>query len=215
MSKVHPATPSKTLQTFSLDELAQFTNEGEFSPDESPDMRQLAVGWDDVHGALMYLFQRVTISVKMNMYGFDDPAVNTQLMNLVENPRVMVQVSLDKSQAGGVAEKPLLTGDVAADPHGFGAHFAIGTSATHQILHTKGGILDNVVAWEGSTNLSGGGEGIGIGLHGQPNKTGFKAQANTLVVYTNPREIARFAARLDSWYATAASQPQPAWAAAA
>lgn len=203
--------PTPSLQTFTLNDLAEFTNEGEFAPDDSPDMRGFAVGWDDVHGILLHLLTRATVSLKMNMYGFDDPAVNDAVMALVQNPQVMVQVSLDKSQAGGTAERPLLTGDVAKDPKAFAAHFAIGTSATHQILHTKGGILDNVVAWEGSTNLSGSGEGIGIGLHGKPNVTGFKAQANTLTVYTNPREIAKFAARLDDWYAVAAAQPQPAW----
>ncbi len=44
------------------------------------------------------------------------------------------------------------------------ASFAVGQSATHQISHTKGGVLDGVVAFEGSTNWSGSGEGAGIKL---------------------------------------------------
>lgn len=44
---------------------------------------------------------------------------------------------------------------------------------------------------------------------------GFKAQNNTLAVYVNPYEIAKFAARLDYEHAVAAAQKQPVMAAAA
>jgi hypothetical protein len=210
-----PASGSMSLQTFTLDDLAQFTAEGEFGPNASPDYRVLYVGRDDVHGALQYIFDHVTVSVKMNMFGFDDDDLNKTLMGLTENPNVLVQVSLDRSQAAGVHEKQLLSADVANDPGAFAAHFAIGESDTHQILHTKGGVLDNIVAFEGSTNWSASGEGTGIGLHGRANVTGFKAQANTLTIHTNPYEIAKFAATLDHWYAVAAAQPQPTFAQAA
>ncbi len=210
-----PVTGSTSLQTFTLDDLAQFTAEGEFGPNASPDYRVLYVGRDDVHSALKYIFSHVTVSVKMNMFGFDDGELNQILMALTKNPNVLVQVSLDRSQAAGVHEKQLLSGDVAADPSGFASHFDIGQTETHQILHTKGGVLDNIVAFEGSTNWSASGEGAGIGLRGAANVTGFKAQANTLTVHTNPYEIAKFAATLDHWYAVAASQPQPTFAQAA
>jgi hypothetical protein len=203
------------LQTFTLDDLAQFTAEGEFGPNASPDYRVLYVGRDDVHGALEYVFSHVTVSVKMNMFGFDDDELNKTLMDLTKDPNILVQVSLDRSQAAGVHEKQLLVSDVAEDPAGFATHFAIGQSETHQILHTKGGILDNIVAFEGSTNWSASGEGTGIGLHGAANVKGFKAQANTLTIHTNPYEIAKFAATLDHWYAVAAAQPQPTLAEAA
>lgn len=210
-----PASGSTSLQTFTLDDLAQFTAEGEFGPNASPDYRVLYVGRDDVHGALQYVFTHVTVSVKMNMFGFDDDDLNTTLMSLTKNPNILVQVSLDRSQAAGVHEKKLLAADVVADASGFATHFVIGESATHQILHTKGGVLDNIVAFEGSTNWSASGEGTGIGLHGAANATGFKAQANTLTIHTNPYEIAKFAATLDHWYAVAAAQPQPTLAQAA
>jgi hypothetical protein len=200
---------SRSLQTFALDDLAQFTAEGEAGPTASRDYRVLYVGRDDVHGALKYMFGLITLSLKMNMFGFDDDELNDIIMGLVKDPRVLVQVSLDKSQAAGVHEKAILTRDVAADPVRFASHFAIGTSETHQILHTKGGVLDNIVAFEGSTNWSASGEGTGIGLHGNPNASGFKAQANSLTVHTNPSEIAKFAATLDHWYSVAAAQPQP------
>jgi hypothetical protein len=47
--------PSDTLQTFTLDDLAQYTNEGAFGPTASPDFRVFYVGRDDVHGVLMHL----------------------------------------------------------------------------------------------------------------------------------------------------------------
>src|SRR5438270_3643531 len=147
----------------------------------------------------------------MNMFGFDDEELNSVIMGLVRNPGILIQVSLDKSQAQGVHEKKILVGDILEDRQAFSSHFAVGESQTHQILHTKGGVLDNVLAFEGSTNWSASGEGSGIGLHGSPNLTGFRAQANSLTVHTNPYEIAKFAAVLDHWYDVAAAQPQPAY----
>jgi hypothetical protein len=204
-----PTVASKSLQTFKLDDLAQFTQEGEFGPDASNDYRALYVGRDDVHGALMYIFEKIQVSLKMNMFGFDDDDLNKLIMGLLVNPNILVQVSLDRSQAAGAHEKKILQQDDLSGHEEFATHFAIGESSTHQILHTKGGVLDNIVAFEGSTNWSASGEGTGIGLGGQANAKGFKAQANSLVIHTNPYEIAKFAATLDHWYAVAASQPQP------
>src|ERR1700739_3204405 len=89
---------SDTLQSFTLDDLAQYTKEGVFGPTASPDFRVFYVGRDDVHGVLMHLFTRVTLSVKMNMYGYDDDDLNNVLMDIVKNPSVFVQVTLDKSE---------------------------------------------------------------------------------------------------------------------
>ena len=198
-----------TLQTFHLDDLAPFTAEGAFGPSASPDLRGFYVGRDDVHGVLAYLLSRVSLSCKFNQFGYDDAALAALVTGLVENPKVFVQVTLDKSQAGGVHEKQILASQAAADPAGFAADFAVGESATHQISHTKGGVLDGIVGYEGSTNWSASGEGVGIGLDGHANQPGFKAQNNTLWVTTNPYEIAKFSARLDYEHAVAKSQPQP------
>jgi hypothetical protein len=202
-----PANP--TLQNFTLDELAQYTAEGAFGPTASPDFRVFYVGRDDVHGVLMHLYTRVTLSVKMNMFGYDDQDLNNVLMDLVRNPSVMVQVTLDKSQAAGPAEKAILSSNEANDPAGCANDFAIGDSATDQISHTKGGVLDGIVAFEGSTNWSSSGEGTGITLDAAKQSPGFKAQNNTLAVYVNAYEIAKFIARLDYEHAVAAAQPQP------
>jgi hypothetical protein len=198
-----------TLQRFTLDDLAVYTAEQAFGPTASPDFRVFYVGRDDVHGVLMHLFTRVSLSVKMNMFGYDDNDLNNLLMNLVRNPSVIVQVTLDKTQASGTSEKAILSSDVAQDAAGFANDFSVGESSTSQISHTKGGVLDGIVAFEGSTNWSSSGEGTGISLTGAKQAPGFKAQNNTLAVYTNPYEIAKFAARLDYEHAVASSQPQP------
>jgi hypothetical protein len=208
-SPSHPAS-SDTLQSFTLDDLAQYTREGAFGPTASPDFRVFYVGRDDVHGVLVHLFSRVKLSVKMNMFGYDDDQLNQLLFALAQDPTVMVQVTLDKSQASGVHEKNVLASDVAADPAAFAADFAVGQSDTHQISHTKGGVLDGIVAFEGSTNWSSSGEGTGISLGQAEQHRGFKAQNNTLAVYVNAYEIAKFSARLDYEHGIATHQPQPA-----
>jgi len=204
-----------TLQTFSLDDLAIYTAEQAFGPSASRDFRMFYVGRDDVHGVLMHLYTRVTLSVKMNMFGYDDDDLNAVLLGLVRNPNVVVHVTLDKSQAAGPAESAILKSDVAADAAGFANDFVIGTSSTDQISHTKGGVLDGIVAFEGSTNWSSSGEGTGITLDAAKQAPGFKAQNNTLSVYVNPYEIAKFGARLDYEHAVAAAQRQPDLSAAA
>jgi hypothetical protein len=216
MSINTPAAPGHpTLQQFTLDDLAVYTAEQAFGPTASADFRVFYVGRDDVHGVLMHLFTRVSLSVKMNMYGYDDDDLNSVLMGLVRNPSVLVQVTLDKSQASGPAEKAILGSDMAQDAAGFANDFAVGESSTGQISHTKGGILDSIVAFEGSTNWSSSGEGTGINLTAAKQAPGFKAQNNTLAVYTNTYEIAKFAARLDYEHAVAASRPQTSSPAAA
>ena len=213
MSTDTTTTPDHpTLQHFTLDDLAVYTAEQAFGPTASPDFRVFYVGRDDVHGVLMHLYTRVSLSVKMNMFGAD---LNKVLMGLVQNPSVMVQVTLDKSQSGGAHEKAILASDMAQDAEGCANDFVVGESATSQISHTKGGVLDGIVAFEGSTNWSSSGEGEGINLTAAKQAPGFKAQNNTLAVYVNTYEIAKFAARLDYEHAVAAAQPQPSFAAAA
>jgi len=209
------ASARPTLQHFTLDELAPYTAEEAFGPTASADFRVFYVGRDDVHGVLMHLFTRVSLSVKMNMFGYDDAALNGVLMGLVQDPSVMVQVTLDKTQASCPTEKTILGTDFGQDAKGFANDFAVGDSSTGQISHTKGGVLDGIVAFEGSTNWSSSGEGTGISLTSAKQAPGFKAQNNTLAVYVNTYEIAKFAARLDYEHAVAAAQPQPTFSGAA
>ena len=82
-----PAPSRPTLQQFTLDDLAVYTAEQAFGPTASPDFRVFYVGRDDVHGVLMHLYSRVTLSVKMNMFGYDDEDLNNVLMGLVPTRR--------------------------------------------------------------------------------------------------------------------------------
>src|ERR1700739_357545 len=124
---------SDTLQSFTLDALAQYTREGAFGPTASPDFRAFYVGRDDVHGVRVHLFTRVRLSVKMNMFGYDDDQLNQILIYLATAPPFMVQAPLDKSQSTGAHEKAILSCDAAQDPSAYGADFAVGQSDTRQI----------------------------------------------------------------------------------
>ena len=196
-------TPS--LQTFTLADLAQFTREGAYSLNASKDFHLFYVGRDDVHSILLYLLSRVTTSLYLNMFGYDDDQLNQQCMRCAGDPTITTVVTLDKSQAGSVHEKVILASDMAKNPGAFNSHFAIGQSATHQITHTKGGVLDGHVGFEGSTNWSTSGEGTFI-VTGQPGGANYKAQNNTLAVFTDPDTNSRFTAELIAEHLTATSQ---------
>jgi len=181
-----------------LQPLAAFTPEGRLTPGYG-DSYLFFVGRDDVHGILHYLIPQEKLFFKMNMFGYDDEELNLDILDLFKDPSVHVQISLDKSQAGGVHEREIIAADQAKDPEDFSSSFVILQSATHQISHTKGGVLvGQGIYFEGSTNWSNSGEGTGISLKPDvKNPSGFKAQNNTLLVSTNPVNMARFSAQLD------------------
>jgi hypothetical protein len=195
-----------TLLTFTLEELAQFTREGTYASDASPDHHLFYVGRDDIHGVLKYLWSRVSVSAYLNMFGYDDEELNDLVMAVAQDPHMTAVYTLDKSQAGGVHEKRLLDSDVAKDAEAFNTHFAIGQSATHQITHTKGGVLDGRVGFEGSTNWSTAGEGTFVAGRTAPGGTGYKAQNNTLAVFTDSDTNARFTAELIAEHLVAVDQ---------
>ena len=186
--------------------LGQFTPEGTLTPGYG-DHYLFMVGRDDVHGILHWMIPRETMRFRLNMFGYDDDQLNADIMALLKNPNVAVQASLDRSQAAGVHERALLAADEANDP-AFYNSFVVLESATHQISHTKGGVLTSLgFGFEGSTNWSASGEGTGISL--KPDVTpqpGFKAQNNTFLVSTNPVFLSRFAARLDVEHLTGLQQ---------
>lgn len=198
------ARPS--LLTFTLAESAQFTKEGAFATDASVDFHLFYVGRDDVHGILTYLWSRVTVSAYLNMFGYDDEELNELVMAVAEDPLATAVYTLDKSQAGGAHEKRILASDAVKDPIAYKSHFAIGRSATHQISHTKGGVLDGRVGFEGSTNWSASGEGTYIAGLITPGGPGYKAQNNTLAVFTDSDTCARFTAELIAEHVIAVAQ---------
>jgi hypothetical protein len=196
------ADDAETLNAFTLEDLAEFTREKSFTAGDSPDFRVFYVGRDDVHGILKFLLARCSRSLRMNQFGYDDEELDQIIRGLVTSEHVFVQGTLDRSQAAGVHEKKILA---AWDP-AMRNSFAIGQSATHQISHTKGGVIDGLVAWEGSTNWSASGEGTIVAEDGSD--VGRKAQNNTLAVYTHAVQIARFTDQLDHEHAIALQQQQ-------
>ena len=164
------------------------------------------VGKDDVHGILHYLLTNEKLALKMNMFGYDDEVLNNDIMTMLQTPSIRVQATLDRSQAGGVHEKKIVLAD-QANPS-FLNSFALGQSDTHQISHTKGGVLIGQGLWfEGSTNWSNSGEGTGVSLKADTaNPSGFKAQNNTLLVSCNPVMLSHFGEQLDSEHLIAKAQ---------
>lgn len=186
---------TQTLQRFDLLELEQYTQEKSFSSTASKDFHLFYVGRDDVHEILKHILSRVSVSLYMNMFGFDDDELNDILMTQALDPSVTMLITLDKSQAGGVHEKKLLDSDIARNPEKFNTYFVIGQSATHQISHTKGFVADGKVGGEGSTNWSASGEGTFV-IKGRPGGPGYKAQNNTQSIFTDPDTIVRFQTEL-------------------
>jgi hypothetical protein len=180
-----------SLNGFTLDDLAPFTRERSFSPNDSPDFRVFYVGRDDVHGILKYLLARCTRSLRFNQFGYDDDELDGVIRSLVDSEHVFVQGTLDKSQASGAHERKILAGWDQSVRNSF----AIGQSATGDISHTKGGVIDGLVAFEGSTNWSASGEGDHI------EGARYHAQNNPLAVYLHPVQVARFTDELDHEHA--------------
>ena len=187
--------PTATLQTFTLGDLAQYTKERAYSPQVSSDFHLFYVGRDDVHDILKHVLSRVTTSLYLNMFGYDDEELNDIIFALAVDPSVTVLITLDQNQAGTVHEKKLIALDQSKDLAAFNTHFVIGQSATHQISHTKGFVADGKVGGEGSTNWSTSGEGTFV-VKGQPGGAGYKAQNNTQTIFTDPDSVARFQAQL-------------------
>lgn len=201
-------TDVPSLQAFMLADLQPFTKEGAYAVKASQDFHLFYVGRDDVHGILEYLLSRARVSLYLNMYGYDDDALNNECMRCAADPSITTLITLDQSQAGGPHEKQLLDSDMAKNPAAFRTHIVtIGQSATQQISHTKGGVLDGRIGFEGSTNWSTSGEGTFV-LKGQPGGPGYRAQNNTLTVFTDPDAVSRFTAELIAEHVAATAGAQ-------
>ena len=144
---------TQSLQTFTLANLTQYTEEQAYSTNASSDVHLFYVGRDDVHDILKYILSRVRNSLYINMFGFDDAELNDILMQKAMDPNVTMMITLDLSQSKGIHEKALLAADEEHNLAKFNTYFTLGQSATHQISHTKGFVADGRVAAEGSTNV--------------------------------------------------------------
>ncbi len=211
--------PTQSLQKFDLLDLQQYTQEKTYSNTASKDFHLFYVGRDDVHDILKHILSRVSVSLYLNMFGYDDDELNDIIMTIAHDPTITMLITLDKSQSGGAHEKALLASDVAKNPSLFntsittGAQMAqldakqvaIGQSSTHQISHTKGFVADGKVGAEGSTNWSSSGEGTFV-VAGKPGGAGYKAQNNTQTVFTDPDTVSRFSSELVREHIAAAAQ---------
>jgi hypothetical protein len=193
-----------SLQRFDLLDLQPYTQEKVFATSASKDFHLFYVGRDDVHDILKHVLSRVSVSLYLNMFGFDDEELNDILMKIALDDSITMLVTLDKSQAGGPHEKRLPDVDRQHNLALFNTHvvtkthlheIVIGQSATHQISHTKGFVADGRVAGEGSTNWSDAGEGTFV-VKGAPGGPKYKAQNNTQSIITDPDTVSRFSAEL-------------------
>lgn len=109
---------------------------------------------DDVHGALVALLSSVRKSLVVAVYGYDDDELAAIIARHLANPKVYCQITLDKSQAGGVHERAIL------EKFGMKASnsVAIGNSERGQIMHRKMAVIDGLWRITGSTNWSISGE---------------------------------------------------------
>lgn len=146
-------------------------------PGYPPNMRTLYSPVDDVHGALVYMFNLATSSLVIMDYGFDDDDLAMILQRKLIQEHLYVQLTLDKVQAAGVHEKKLL-----ARMNYPASSIAIGQSEKHAIIHTKLAIIDGLYVITGSTNWS---------------ESGETKQSNAMVVIADAHVAAEARARAD------------------
>jgi phosphatidylserine/phosphatidylglycerophosphate/cardiolipin synthase-like enzyme len=151
-----PTKPKTTKPVpFEWSELQRFKAEKRFLDGYPADTRTFFSPRDDVHGVLTSLIASAQHAIVINMYGYDDDDIDDIIRAKLKSEHVYVQMSLDKSQAGGVHERKLLA-QWSNDK--FGNSIAIGSSSENAISHLKICIVDGVYTVKGSTNWSLSGE---------------------------------------------------------
>ena len=164
---------------FDWDNLGLYKANGRFLDGYPADIRTFYSPVDDVHGVLVSLLSSTQKSLVLNMYGYDDDELNDIILAKLTNERVYVQMSLDKSQAGGVHERVLLA---KWQNQLIGNSIAIGASTRGAISHMKIVIIDGIYTVRGSTNWS---------------LTGEQKQDNELTIHNNAVIAAETRAELD------------------
>ncbi len=156
--------PRSDLEGLSLDDLAavpfeslgRFKQAGKFPAGYSQDALSFYSPRDPgIHAVIVWTLLQATHSIAVNMYGFDDPQASAIIRLHTLNDAIAVTLSLDKSQAGGAAEKAILA---SFNNQLIGNSIAIGRSSRGDISHDKLLVVDGLYTVTGSTNWSFGGE---------------------------------------------------------
>lgn len=123
--------------------------------DYPENLRHLFAPIDKVHEALVSLCGSASLSLAAALYGWDDDEIDKLFRAKLEQDGIPVQLSLDKSQSGGVHEKLILSRWKASQ---IGNSVAIGHSSKGAISHDKMVVIDGQITIAGSTNFSESGE---------------------------------------------------------
>lgn len=154
---------------FQLSDLDRFTRGYVFASDYPPNMRVLISPRHDGHGALTEILGSAQISLVGGMYGWDDDDLAAVYIKKAQQPDFLAMLSLDRSQAGGVHEKEVLSkmhSDSAGTSIAIGdttdavmKTVAVGTSSVKgAISHLKQWVVDGRYVVDGSMNESTSGE---------------------------------------------------------
>lgn len=110
---------------------------------------------DRVHEVMRDVVASAQHSVIICMYGFDDDELADIIHAKLADPSIVVQLTLDSSQAAGKHERLILEREQYP-----ASSVAIGRSERGAIVHLKLIVVDGEIVISGSTNLSGSGEGL-------------------------------------------------------
>lgn len=135
-----------------ITDMDQFKRDRTAPPAEYPaNMRTFYAPLDNVHGALKAVIRSCRASLIVAMYGYNDDELAGIIAHLIDNPAIHCQITLDKSQAGGVHERAILDKFKAEMTSN---SVAIGTSEHGAIMHRKMVLVDGLWRVTGSTNWS-------------------------------------------------------------
>jgi phosphatidylserine/phosphatidylglycerophosphate/cardiolipin synthase-like enzyme len=145
-----------SLAALEFTDLGRFKQAGSFPHGYDRDYLTFYAPRDPgVHQVLLWTLLQARSSVAINMYGFDDPEMVSLLQHFALDPKVLVTLSLDSTEAKTHVEDALLSllrNDLP------GNSIAIGRSEGHDISHDKLLVVDGLYLVTGSTNWSFGGE---------------------------------------------------------
>lgn len=175
-----------------ISDLDQYKVPKGVDPNYPADRRTFYSPVDKVHDALKHVIESCTKSLVLSMYGLDDDELAEMVAHILENDTIYCQVSLDRSQAGGVHERLIL--------QKWRAQFdsnsvAIGNSEKGAIAHRKMLIVDGTWVVGGSTNWSTSGESLQANELTITNNAVIAAEARHMLDLTHSAMLTQMAKR--------------------